>query len=115
MKRVLVVDDDPAILESLADVLSEQYTVLTARNGQEALSLLAAEAVDAVVLDLMMPIVDGATCLRRYRATGGKAPVVLISANTDLPRTAALLRADAYCDKPFRVEALEAKLAALLG
>jgi DNA-binding response OmpR family regulator len=113
-KRVLVVDDDAAILESIEMVLEETYEVRLARDGQEALDLLEREPFDAIILDLMMPVLDGAGMMQRMRERGLRVPVLIASAGTDLKRRALELGATDWMAKPFRVELLEEKLLSVL-
>ena len=79
--RILVVDDEPAVRESLDRALRlEGYEVDLAATGREALDALADQAPDAVVLDLMMPRVDGLEVCRRMRAAGDRTPVLVLTA-----------------------------------
>jgi DNA-binding response OmpR family regulator len=83
MARVLVVDDDPDVRQLVEMKLRlDGIETLTATNGQEALDVLAANDVDLVVLDLMMPIMDGIEACRRIRETEGLAelPVIMLTA-----------------------------------
>jgi CheY-like chemotaxis protein len=103
--RVLVVDDEHDIRETLADVLTaEGYSVQTAANGQEALDVVQRRPVDVVLVDLMMPIMDGWTFFSRVRHDPKTAtlPIVAVSAMPveDEPRFTARLR------KPFDLKTL---------
>jgi DNA-binding response OmpR family regulator len=115
MKCVLLVDDDPDILESLADILGATYEVEVARDGREALGVLARRRVDLIVLDLMMPILDGPGFLAQLRAAGDTTPVILSSAASAIAATARASAAADYVSKPYRIEVLEAKIAKVLG
>src|SRR5690348_5472402 len=78
---ILVIDDDDATRTSLCEVLaSAGYRTRAAAGGAEGLEALASGEHDAVLLDLVMPSVDGFEVLRRYREQGGRAPVVVLSA-----------------------------------
>ena len=110
MKRVLIVDDDQDIREALAELFEESYDVLVAPNGLEALAILSQEPADAVVLDLMMPLMDGATVLKELHARAQTVPVVLLSASRDLARRAQMLGADGYCAKPCSAEEILAEV-----
>jgi CheY-like chemotaxis protein len=107
--RVLVVDDEPSIRQLLADLLEgEGYLVTEAVNGRSALELLRRERTDAIVLDLMMPFIDGREFVRQYYAQsrGRPAPILLTSASPTLPQIAAQLGAfgvQAHIAKPFDV------------
>src|SRR5687768_1904149 len=79
--RVLLVDDDPALLRMLGLIFrTEGFEVLTGRDGQEALQVIGAQSVDAIVLDLQMPVMDGRQFYRELRARGLETPVVIVSA-----------------------------------
>lgn len=110
MKRILLVDDDPDILDSLAELLSENYSVATARNGVRALERARAEPFDAIVLDLMMPMLDGRGFIRAYREQGGQVPVLLASASRNLSEICKEVAAADFLEKPFSWNELEVKL-----
>jgi DNA-binding response OmpR family regulator len=115
VKRVLITDDDNDIRESLAELFEESYQVLVASNGVEALAILAREHVDAIVLDLMMPIMDGETFLKELHERKQTVPVVVLSASRDLARRAQTLGVAGYCSKPCPVDKLLAEVARVLG
>lgn len=105
---VLVVDDDPDILLTVEQILqSEGYTVLAARNGQEALSRLDLERPGVIILDLMMPVMDGFEFRRRLLDHPASAtPVIVVSADRDLARKAEALHVNGYLAKPFNLDDL---------
>ncbi len=107
MTRVLIVDDDPDIVETLAMLLSGSHDVATALNGLEALDAMRAQVPDVVLVDLMMPVLDGAALVREMRARGIRTPVIILSATPDLARQAAGIDAVAKLRKPFDITALE--------
>jgi two-component system response regulator MprA len=115
--RILVVDDEPAVRDAVrrALVLSG-YDVDVADGGGAAVAALAAEAPDAVVLDVAMPGVDGREVCRRLRASGDRTPVLMLTArDTVADRVEGLdAGADDYLVKPFALEELLARLRALL-
>lgn len=115
MKRILLVDDDPDILESLRMLLEESYEIDVALDGERALAEILARPYDAIVLDLMMPVLDGAGLLRELRARGVRVPVVLVSAARDLAARARALAVDEHLAKPFDPALLEDKLERLTG
>lgn len=105
--NVLIVEDDPDILSSLAEVLrEEQFEVDTAANGYQALSRLESHMPDLILLDLMMPLMDGWKFLEvaRQRFPAMRAPVVLLSAVHGLTEEAHRLGVDAFLPKPFDLE-----------
>jgi DNA-binding response OmpR family regulator len=116
MKRVLIVDDDPDILLSLSLLLDALYELCLARDGAEALQLLdGGFAADVIVLDLMMPVLDGTAMARELQRRGSRIPIILASAQSDLPGRARDLEAADYVMKPFRFEVLQAKLTRVLA
>ena len=115
MKRVLLVDDDQDIREALAELFEDSYQVLVASNGLVALDILSREQVDAVVLDLMMPLMDGESLLKELQEQGQTAPVVLLSASRDLARRANTLGAHGYCSKPCSAEKILAEVARVIA
>jgi two-component system response regulator MprA len=117
MARVLVVDDEPAVRRALQRALSlDNYTVEVAADGQEALDALAAAPADAVVLDVMMPRVDGLEVARRMRRAGDRTPILMLTARDAIDdRVTGLdVGADDYLVKPFALRELQARLRALL-
>ena len=114
--RVLVVDDEPVIREVVAEALEfEGYAVETATNGAEALAKVRAHAPHVIVLDLMMPVMDGWSFLHACRTcpacTG--VPVVVTSAYQWLPEIAAGLGVRACLAKPFDLRVLLGAIARL--
>ena len=115
--RVLVVDDEPALRDSLDRALrAEGYDVETAPDGLVALERLDAREPDAVVLDVLMPGLDGLETMRRLRAAGSRVPILMLTARDSVgDRVAGLdAGADDYVVKPFALEELLARLRALL-
>lgn len=115
--RILVVDDDRAVRESLRRSLQfNGYTVQLAGDGQQAMEVLAAQRPDAMVLDVMMPKVDGLEVCRRLRSTGDDLPILVLTARDAVSDRVAGLDAgaDDYLPKPFALEELLARLRALL-
>jgi two-component system, OmpR family, response regulator MprA len=115
--RVLVVDDDRAIRESLVRALElEGYDVVAVVDGVEALTCARRDAFDALVVDVMMPGVDGLAVCRVLRAEGDRTPVLMLTARVETPDRVAGLDAgaDDYLPKPFELDELFARLRALL-
>jgi DNA-binding response OmpR family regulator len=107
VNHILVVDDEAAIRDVVADILQmSDFSVRTAANGAEALDQIRAETPAAVLLDLMMPVMDGWEFLRRCRAcdTCAGVPVVVMSAAHDAAQAADTLGAQAYLAKPFDMD-----------
>ncbi|GAA1029322.1 MULTISPECIES: response regulator transcription factor [Amycolatopsis] len=115
--RILVVDDDRAVRESLRRSLEfNGYTVELASDGAQALETILANRPDAMVLDVMMPRLDGLEVARRLRSTGDDLPILVLTArDTVSDRVSGLdAGADDYLPKPFALEELLARLRALL-
>ncbi|NYH79285.1 two-component system response regulator MprA [Actinopolyspora biskrensis] len=115
--RILVVDDDRAVRESLRRSLEfNGYQVELASDGQQALESLTAARPDAMVLDVMMPKVDGLEVARRLRGTGDDLPILVLTAREAVSDRVAGLDAgaDDYLPKPFALEELLARMRALL-
>lgn len=105
---VLVVDDDPDILEAICDILDgEDYRVARARNGAEALERVDAERPDVILLDLMMPVMDGVAFAKalRQRPADRDVPILVISADGN-PQRAASVNPRGYLAKPFDIDTL---------
>jgi CheY-like chemotaxis protein len=115
MKRLLVVDDEPDVAEVLGELLIPTYAVTLAHDGAEALRILEAGGIDAVVLDLMMPVMSGEALMGELRARKIAVPVIFASAADDLAERASRSRASDFIAKPFDLAELEEKLARLLG
>ncbi|MUL43906.1 response regulator transcription factor [Streptomonospora sp. PA3] len=114
---VLIADDDRAIRDSLDRALRlEGYEVRTAADGVEALAEVHSEPVDLLVLDVMMPGVDGLGVCRVLRKEGDRTPILMLTARVETSDRVAGLDAgaDDYLPKPFELEELLARLRALL-
>ena len=119
LPKVLVVDDDPAILEICSDLLqTEGYTVSVATNGQQALEQIQMDPPHVILMDIMMPVLDGVEACRQVKAnpTTADIPVVLMSARTNLTRQSQdLASADALVAKPFDIDHLLNTIHDLVG
>jgi DNA-binding response OmpR family regulator len=107
----LVVDDQPLVRELMADALAAaEYDVITATNGARALDLVRDRHPDVIVLDMMMPVVDGFGFLEAYQrgVAANTAPVVVVSAtlSSDVVRRLHELGVSAWLSKPFDLDAL---------
>ena len=115
--KVLVVEDDPSVRESLRRSLAfNGYQVALAADGVDGLAALDRDRPDVVVLDVMMPRMDGLETCRRMRAAGIDLPVLMLTARDEVSDRVAGLDAgaDDYLPKPFALEELLARLRALL-
>jgi two-component system response regulator MprA len=117
MTRVLVVDDEPAVRRALERALRlDNYEVALAQDGEQALDELARIPVDAVILDVLMPRLDGLEVCRRMRNAGDRTPVLMLTARDAIDdRVNGLdVGADDYLVKPFALRELQARIRALL-
>lgn len=117
MAKILVVDDDEAVRQTVKEWLEiEQHTVDLAVNGKEGLEHLRFYHYDAVVLDWGLPGISGIELLKQYRASGGTAPILMLTGKETLnDKTEGLdSGADDYLTKPFHVKELSSRLRALL-
>ena len=108
-RPVLIVDDDRDIRETLAEILADEgYEVHTARNGAEGLEVVARVRPCLVLLDLFMPVMDGAEFRRRQQGDPAIAevPVVVISAAAGLERKVESLALAGWLEKPIHIDAL---------
>jgi DNA-binding response OmpR family regulator len=114
--KILVVDDEPAVTDLLAYNLRKAgYEILLATNGSEALHLASESSPDLILLDLMIPEIDGLDVCRELRKTSG-VPIIMVTARgEEIDRVVGLeLGADDYVSKPFSVRELLARIKAVL-
>ena len=110
---VMVVDDEPRICQIFERVLGEEgYRVVTAASGEQALALAAEASPDLIVLDIVMPGMDGVATLRELRKRGHRAAVIMLTAQgtVETAREAMTLGAWDYVTKPFNLEFLKTVL-----
>lgn len=114
--KLLIVEDEPNLLSILRKGLAEKnYEVSAALDGTTALSMLAASTFDVVVLDVMLPDINGIEICRRLRAAGNYIPILMLTAldSSDNVVTGLNAGADDYMAKPFKFTELEARINAL--
>jgi DNA-binding response OmpR family regulator len=117
MGHILVVDDEPAIVTVVRERLErEGFAVRSVASGEEALAHIEADPADLIVLDVMLPGIDGFEVLRRLRSAGRTVPVILLTArDEDVDKIVGLeLGADDYLVKPFNPRELSARIRAVL-
>jgi len=115
--RILIVEDDPHTATFIAKGLAEDgHTVDRADNGRDGLFLATTETYNAIILDRMLPVVDGLTVLRTLRGAGNAVPVLVLTALGDVDHRVEGLRAgaDDYLVKPFAYAELSARIDSLL-
>jgi len=116
---ILLVDDNEEILDFLERVLSSKYSILKAEDGLEAISLLETEAVQLIISDVMMPVMDGFELCKIIKSNFeySHIPVILLTAKNSIQSKIEGLElgADAYIEKPFSKEHLQAQIASLLN
>jgi len=116
--RILVVEDERRLAQNISRALREDcsYAVDVASNGADGLFLAGSSEYDLIVLDLMLPKIDGATLLRRHRQSGKRTPVLVLTARDEKESVVALLNAgaDDYLTKPFDLGELLARVKALI-
>lgn len=120
MKRLIVADDHSVLRQALCEMLESRgkYTVLAqAENGQQLVDLLKAHAPDLVIMDLVMPQVDGINALQKIKDANGKVPVLVLSADEGEKNIRAALKAGAkgYLPKNSGIEELEFAIESILS
>ncbi len=117
LKKVLIVEDDPGILVSLKDEF-ESYgcAVFSAEDGGKGLTLAREKKPDLIILDLMLPVIDGYEVCRELRNEGNRTPIIMLTAkNKEIDKVLGLeLGADDYVTKPFSLRELMARVRAVL-
>ena len=117
MFRILVAEDDRAIRTLITTKLKqENYTIYTAENGEDALSIMEKHQVDLLISDIMMPVMDGYSLVKALRETKHTLPILMITAKSQLEslEEAFTLGVDDYMVKPIRLEELALRVRALL-
>ncbi len=116
MAKILLVEDETELAESVRDWLREDYHVVeTAADGEAALAVLQRAEYDVIVLDWMLPGITGLEICRKYRAAGGQAALLMLTAKKSLSAKESALMggADDYLAKPFHLRELSARITAL--
>ena len=107
-RRVLIVDDEPGVRESVSMVLKDAYEPVAVSSGQEALQAVAAQPVDVVLLDIVMPGMDGLQVLEEIHARHPQLPVIMLTATKTVKTAVDAMKLGAfdYLTKPFDVDEL---------
>lgn len=114
--KILYAEDEPALCRAVSMILTRNhYTVDTAQDGQQAIDRLSTNCYDAVILDIMMPKMDGISVLKEIRRRGNRIPVLLLSAKADVADKVEGLDSGAndYLPKPFDAKELLARIRAM--
>ncbi len=116
MQKILIVEDEPAILLGLKDELSREYEVFTAENGAAGLGAAFKESPELILLDLILPDIDGFEVCRQLREKGVDSSIIMLTARDQVvDKVKGLeLGADDYITKPFSLEELKARIMAVL-
>ena len=115
--KLLYAEDETAMSEAVTDILTfHKYSVDSVDNGQDALEYARSGEYDGIILDIMMPRMDGLTVLKKLRAEGVRTPILLLTAKSEVEdRIEGLdLGADDYLPKPFVMDELLARVRAML-
>lgn len=116
-KKILIIEDDPGILLSLKDEFeSEGYTVYSAEDGEKGLEIARQQRPDLIILDIMLPVLDGYEVCKRLRMEGDTTPIIMLTVkDKEIDRVLGLeLGADDYVTKPFSLRELMARVKAVL-
>jgi len=115
-KKILVVEDDPGIQLSLKDEFESQgYAVFKADNGEDALEIVETQQPDLIILDIMLPVLDGLEVCKRLRKAGKNTPIIMLTVkDKEIDRVLGLeLGADDYVTKPFSLRELVSRVKAI--
>lgn len=115
--RILVIDDDEAILELLQDALSSDYDIATAHDALEGVELMMSEHLDLLIIDLGMPVLNGVELIQKIRASSPFAniPILVLSAYPELRDRLRGSEVQTVMAKPFSIEQLNRTVAGLIG
>ena len=117
-KKILIADDDKEIIQAISESLkSKGYAVFTAADGQQALDTAVRERPDLIVLDVLMPVMDGYSCLRKINAALGRltVPVIVLTSRDYMKDLFSLEGIQDYLVKPFNPDVLLDRIARILA
>lgn len=116
-KKILLVDDEPRMLESLSALLEDDYMTYKATNGLEAIDVLRKNDMDAIILDIVMPDMNGLDFLKKLREEGNKVPVIIVTGKSCLEyaEKSAHLMVSGYFCKPYDIDRIMRRLDFLLN
>lgn len=115
-KKILLVDDEPRMLDSLSMLLENEYSTYRASNGLEAWNTIKKHEMDAIILDIVMPDMDGLDFLKKLRNEGNKVPVIIVTGKSclDYAERSAHLMVSGYFSKPYDINRIVDRLDFLL-
>jgi DNA-binding response OmpR family regulator len=113
VRLVLIVDDEPDLVDSLAMALEGSFNVRTALNGKEALEVIEREPIDAIILDLMMPVMSGEELIAELARREIKVPVIVASASRNVEARCKEMGIEHCLQKPYRLSKLLERLNAV--
>lgn len=117
MKKILIIEDDPAVVKGITEnLLNEHFDVVSTESGEKGYQLVKKENPDLIILDLILPDIDGMEICKRLRNENIRTPIVMVTGKgDDLDRILGLeIGADDYVTKPFNVRVLIAQIKAIL-
>lgn len=116
MPKILIIEDEPAILLGLKDELSKEYAVLEAKDGKSGLEISLKESPEIILLDLILPDIDGFLLCQQLKESGVDSSIIMLTARDQLADKVRGLElgADDYITKPFSLEELNARIKAVL-
>ncbi len=118
MANLLVVEDDENLRQTVQDwLIFEKYTVEVATSGPDALEQLSMNVFDLIILDWFLPDINGIDVLKRYRAAGGRTPVLMLTGqdSKDARQVGLDAGANSYLKKPFKLQELSAQIRSTLN
>lgn len=113
MKHIFIIEDDPGILDALTFLLSEKYQISAIADARDAIERLKNEKPDLILVDLWMPVLDGAEFIKHMQEQGNSIPILVMTANSNIENKLRGLKVADVIRKPFDIEAMEAKIAYL--
>lgn len=116
-RKILIVDDEPSIRNSLKLILQSQFEVSTAQDGEEAMGVAEREHPDLILLDMTLPKMDGIEVMKRLKERDSGVPVIMLTAASTVRAAVNAIKsgADEFVDKPFDIPELQRVIASLLG
>ena len=117
MKKILIVDDEPNVHYSFRKVFSEEYTVISAQSGEEAINLMGTDTPDLVIMDIRMPRMDGLTTLKKIKQIDPKLHIIIMTAYGTMETAVEAMKSGAYdyTLKPFDINWMKTAISSALS